>query len=163
MMIAYLKLRSKVPASPAPASSSRGALVGVFVSITFARESTLAAQLPAQRFEPVREARLDRPLGHAQHGGRLVERHLVQVVEDDGGAARGRQPLDRFAQPRAQLARQLLARRRRGQRVERVLVPQLLGPAPLALEVSERLARGDAVGTGAEQIQLAQPAELAVD
>src|SRR5215204_2141938 len=158
-MTAYLKLRSKVPASSAGVASPR--LLSVFMA--FAPVQNSFTQTPAQGFEPVGEARLDRAERNSQHVGRLFERHLVQVVEDDDGAAGRRESRDRLVEPCRQDGRELLARGRRGQSLQRLLVPNLLGPAPLALHVSESLAGRNPVGPGAEQARLAQPAELAVD
>src|ERR1044072_3075930 len=69
-------------------------LLSCFIAFKF--ESFRLLQLPAQGFEPVGEARLDRAERHAQHRGRLFQRHLVQVVEDDDGAAGRRQRADRL-------------------------------------------------------------------
>src|ERR1044072_6294040 len=100
-------------------------LLSCFIAFKF--ESFRLFQLPAQGFEPVGEARLDRAERHAEHRGRLLQRHLVEMIEDDDGAAGRVKIRHSLAQWRRKFRRELVARRRGGDRDERLLVTHLLG------------------------------------
>ena len=114
--------------------------------------------MSAQCCEAVGESRLRGAQRDLQNGGHLVERQVVEVVQDEDGPARRGDAIDE--------ARHVRRRRRllgRGDFVQSLVGAHLIAPAPFAPERPERLARRDAVGPRSEQFRVGEPGQLAVD